>query len=155
MRPPWLSVTSGTEELLPGTQGTVEAGLGSSRRSLVPAQQVSLLLRVRNTTRPLDSRDFEVRVTVPVVDAPFEVRAEPALLRARDHAPSVCSVVVDNARSNQWAQVQLSAGTPKTWSVPPGPPRSSVCPRAERPAPTCGSRRPRPDRVPRSAARSR
>ena len=107
--PAWLSVTSGTEELLPGTQGTVEAALRIESSVLVPAQQVSLGLRVRNTTRLPDSRDFEVRVTVPVVDAPFEVRAEPALLRARDHAPPVCAVVVSNARSNQWAQVQLSA----------------------------------------------
>ena len=58
------------------------------------------------------------------------MRAEPALLRARDHARPVCAVVVTNARSNQWAQVQLSAADSEdvvrpTWAspqlrVPPG-----------------------------------
>ena len=122
--PPWLSVDlrhRGAPARDPGHRRGAAAG--SSRQSLVPAQQVSVLLRVRNTTATLDSRDLPVRVTVPVVDAPFEVRAEPALLRARDHAPSVCSVVVDNSRSNQWAQVQLSAGDPEdvvrpTWASP-------------------------------------
>jgi len=128
--PPWLAVSPGQLELLPGAQGVVAAGLRIASASLVPAQQLPVWLRVRNTTGRLAFRDIPVRVTVPVVDAPVEVRAEPRLLRAHDLSPAVCTVVVDNSRSNRWANVLLSAGDAEhvvraTWvspqlQVPPG-----------------------------------
>ena len=108
--PAWLAVRPGRAELLPGAQGMVVADLRIESPTLVPAQQEAVLLRVRNTTGRSAYRDLWVRVTVPVLDAPIEVRAEPRLLRARDLAPADCMVVVDNSRSNRWAHVQLSAG---------------------------------------------
>ena len=108
--PVWLAVDPGRAELLPGARGMVVAQLRIESPTLVPAQQEAVLLRVRNTTGRSAYRDLWVRVTVPVLDAPIEVRAEPRLLRARDLSPAVCTVVVDNSRSNRWAHVQLSAG---------------------------------------------
>jgi hypothetical protein len=67
---------------------------------------------------------------VPVVAAPVGLRAEPRLLRTRDLTPALCTVVVDNSRSNHWARVRLSASDPEqvvraAWrspelDVPPG-----------------------------------
>ena len=121
--PPWLEVRPGTTELLPSTSGTVTAELRIVSSTLVPAQKLVLLVRLRNTTGRFAYRDMAVRVTVPVVEAPFQVRAEPQLIRARDHSEGVCTVVVENPRSNRWARVRLSATDPEqavrtTWRLP-------------------------------------
>jgi hypothetical protein len=128
--PPWLEVRPGTAELLPSTSGTVTAELRIVSSALVPAQQLPLLVRLRNTTGRFAYRDMAVQVTVPIVEAPFVVRTEPRLIRAHDHAAAVCTVVVENPRSNRWARVRLSAADPEqavrsTWhspelDVPPG-----------------------------------
>ena len=146
--PPWLEVRPGTTELLPSTSGTVTADLRIVSSTLVPAQKLVLLVRLRNTTGRFAYRDMSVRVTVPVVEAPFQVRAEPQLIRARDHSAGVCTVVVENPRSNRWARVRLSAADPEqavrtTWrlpelDVPPGgEARTDV--RFEAPPPNPGS----------------
>lgn len=128
--PPWLEVTPGTAELLPASSGTVAAQLRVVAQTLVPAQTLTLVVRVSNNTGGSTYRDLPVTVTVPVVTAPIGVRAEPQTLRVRDTAPGVCRVVVSNAGTNRWAQVGLSAADPEqvvraTWSsaqvqVPPG-----------------------------------
>jgi hypothetical protein len=128
--PPWLEVRPGRTELLPSTTGTVVTQLRIASPTLVAAQQLTILLRVRNTNGRLSYRDLPVRVTVPVVSAPLELHAEPRLLRSRDLSPAVCTVMVGNLRSNRWAQVQLSASDPEqvvraAWGsvqlqVPPG-----------------------------------
>ncbi len=128
--PPWLEVTAGKAELLPSTSGTVVTQIRIVSRRLVAAQQLSLVLRVSNTTGRSASRDLPVTVTVPVVTAPIRLRAEPQQLRVRDAAPGVCRVVVSNSGSNRWTQVRLSATDPEqvvraTWrstqlQIPPG-----------------------------------
>jgi hypothetical protein len=128
--PPWLEVRPGQTELLPTTSGTAVAQLRIASSRLVAAQQVSVVLRVQSTTQQAAYQDLPLRVTVPVVTGPLEVRAEPRMLRARDSEPAVCRVVVSNTRSNRWAQVTLTTGDPEqvvraTWEarklqVPPG-----------------------------------
>lgn len=128
--PPWLEVRPGQTELLPSTTSTVVAELRIVSPTLVAAQQLTVLLRIRNTAGRLAYHDIPVRVVVPVVAAPLELHAEPRLLRARDLSSGVCTVVVGNFRSNRWAQVRLSASDPEqvvraAWSspelqVPPG-----------------------------------
>lgn len=146
--PPWLEVRPGTSELLPSTSGTVTAELRIVSPTLVPAQELVLLVRLRNTTGRFAYRDMSVRVTVPVVEAPFQVRAEPQLIRTRDNSSGVCTVVVGNPRSNRWARVQLSAvdaeqAVRSTWRVPEldvppgGEARSDV--RFDAPPPSPGS----------------
>ena len=98
--------------------------------SLVPAQELSVVLRVSNSNGRSTHRDLPVAVTVPVVASPLAIRAEPRQLRVRDAAPGVCRVVVGNSGTNRWAQVRLSATDPEqvvrtTWTspqlqVPPG-----------------------------------
>ena len=146
--PPWLEVRPGTTELMPSASGAVTADLRIVSPTLVPAQKLVLLVRLRNTTGRFAYRDMSVRVTVPVVEAPFQVRAEPQLIRTRDHSPGVCTVVVENPRSNRWSRVRLSAADPEqavraTWrlpelDVPPGgEARTDV--RFEAPPPNPGS----------------
>ena len=146
--PPWLEVRPGTTELMPSASGAVTADLRIVSPTLVPAQKLVLLVRLRNTTGRFAYRDMSVRVTVPVVEAPFQVRAEPQLIRTRDHSPGVCTVVVENPRSNRWSRVVLSAADPEqavraTWrlpelDVPPGgEARTDV--RFEAPPPNPGS----------------
>jgi hypothetical protein len=128
--PPWLDVRPARTELLPGTTGTIEAVLRIVSPILVAAQQLPLLLRVRNLAGQSAYRDIPVRVTVPVVAVPITLRAEPRLARMHDHSPVMCTVVVDNSRSNRWANVRLSASDPEqvvraSWraeqlQVPPG-----------------------------------
>lgn len=128
--PPWLTVEPGSVELLPGTQGVVEAVVRVDSATLVPAQQVPLLLRARTLTAQPAYRDLPVRVTVPVVDGPVTLRTEPQLIRTRGLTPGVCTVVVANPTSNRWKQVRMSAEDPEnvvhaTWvsselQVPPG-----------------------------------
>lgn len=120
--PSWLEVRPGRAELLPSTSGTVATELRVVSRGLVPAQQLSVTLRISNTTGRSTYRDLPVVVTVPVVTAPIGVRTEPRLLRARDGAEGTCRVVVSNSGSNRWAQVRLSASDPEqvvraTWST--------------------------------------
>jgi hypothetical protein len=128
--PTWLEVRPGRTELLPTATGTVVAQLRIASSTLVPAQQVSVMMRVHSTTQQSEYRDLPVSITVPVVTAPLGVRAEPRILRVRDLSPVACTVVVSNTRSNRWAQVRLTASDPEqvvavTWEprklqVPPG-----------------------------------
>jgi len=146
--PSWLEVTPGSAELLPASSGTVVAQLRIVAQALVPAQTISLAVRVSNTTGRSSYRDLPVIVTVPVVTAPIGVRAEPAELRVRDSSPGVCRVIVSNTGTNRWAQVQLTASDPEqvvraTWGsarvqVPPGG-EESVEVRLDAPPPAPGA----------------
>ncbi len=128
--PSWLEFRAGRTELLPGTTGSVEAMLRIMSPTMVAAQELPLLLRVRNLAGQPAYRDIPVRVTVPVLAAPLTLLAEPRLVRVQDNAPVTCTVVVDNSRSNHWADVRLSANDPEqvvraSWrtqhlQVPPG-----------------------------------
>ncbi len=145
--PSWLKVKAGKAELLPSSSGTVVAELSLVSHGLVPAQQLSVVLRVSNSNGRSTYRDLPVAVSVPVVTAPLVLRAEPRQLRVRDPGPGVCRVVVSNAGTNRWAQIRLSATDPEqvvrtTWSsaqlqVPPGGEESTEV-RFEAPLPEPG-----------------
>lgn len=130
--PSWLEVASSRTELLPSTSGTMAAQLRLVSSRLVPAQKLALVLRVSNASGRSTYRDLPVAVTVPVVTAPIQVRAEPRQLRVRDTAAGVCRVVVSNTGTNRWAQVRLAATDPEqvvraTW----GPPQLQIPPGGE------------------------
>lgn len=145
--PPWLEFTPGRAELLPSTTGTLVAQMRIASGGPVPAQKLALVLRVHNTTGRTTYYEMSVALTVPVVTAPIQLRAEPRLLRVRDTSPGVCRVIVSNSGTNRWAQVQLSAGDPEqvvraTWTsqllqVPPGGEEATEV-RFDAPAPAPG-----------------
>lgn len=127
--PAWLEVVADRVALLPGAHEQVGAQLRVKSRTLIPAQGVHALLRVRNTTGSLAAQDLPVEVIVPAVDVAVELRAEPSLVRVIDLATGACTIVVDNSHGNTWVQVRMSAIDPEgavevDWS----PPKVQVAP---------------------------
>jgi hypothetical protein len=99
--PAWLIVESDPIHLLPGSEEALTVRMRVSSTTLLPAQQIDLMLRVRSMTQAGVQRDLPIEVTVPVVDVPVQLRAEPRLIRVRDTDTAKCTVVVDNSRSNR------------------------------------------------------
>jgi P pilus assembly chaperone PapD len=99
--PTWLIVASDPIHLLPGTEETLTVRMRVSSTTLLPAQQLELVLRVRSMAQAGVQQDLPIEVTVPIVDVPVQLRAEPRLLRVRDTDTAKCTVVVDNSRSNR------------------------------------------------------
>jgi P pilus assembly chaperone PapD len=99
--PPWLLVDSDPVHLLPGTEQEVPVRMRVNSTTLLPAQQVDVVLRVRSMTQAGVQLDVPIQVTVPIVDVPVQLRAEPRLLRIRDTDTSKCTILVDNSRSNR------------------------------------------------------
>jgi hypothetical protein len=99
--PPWLLVESDPIHLLPGSEQELPVRMRVNSTTLLPAQQVDVVLRVRSMTQAGVQQDVPIDVTVPIVDVPVQLRAEPRLLRVRDTDASRCTIVVDNSRSNR------------------------------------------------------
>jgi P pilus assembly chaperone PapD len=99
--PAWLIVESDPVHLLPGTDQALPVRLRVNSTTLLPAQQVDVVLRVRSMTQVGAHQDVPIEVTVPIVDVPVQLRAEPRLLRVRDTDASRCTIMIDNSRSNR------------------------------------------------------
>jgi len=99
--PGWLRVESDPIHLLPGTEEALAVRLRVNSTTLLPAQQIPLMLRVRSMTQAGVQQEVPIEVTVPIVDIPVQLRAEPRLLRVKDTETSRCTILVDNSRSNR------------------------------------------------------
>ena len=111
--PTWLIVESDEVQLLPGTEEALSVRMRVVSPTLVPAQQLRLVLSIRSTSQAPAHLDLPVLVTVPVLDVPVGLRAEPRLLRVRDRDTAACTVLVDNSRSNRPAKLQFSGSDPE------------------------------------------
>lgn len=111
--PPWLEVAADQLRLFPATDEALAVRLRVDPDVPVPAQQVPLLLRLRSLTAAPAHQDLRVRLTVPVVAAPVQLRVEPRLLRVRDTDRAECRLVVDNEHSNSPVRVRLSGTDPE------------------------------------------
>ncbi|MCK0113069.1 hypothetical protein MWU75_13040 [Ornithinimicrobium sp. F0845] len=128
--PPWLVVTPGRLQLLPGTDEVVVVHLSIRPEDLVPVQRARLRLRVQGESAVPLRRDASVDLVIGAVAAPLELRLEPSTLRGRDSTTALFRVVVDNRRSNQAQFVQFTGHdpelaarfvfTPPELEVPPG-----------------------------------
>jgi hypothetical protein len=128
--PPWLLVTPGRVQLLPGTEEQVQMLLSIRAEDLVPVQRARLRLRVQGESAAELRRDARVDLIVGAVTAPPQLRLEPSTLRARDSTTALFRVVVDNRRSNEPLLVHLAGSdpelaaqfrfTPPRLEVPPG-----------------------------------
>ncbi len=99
--PAWLIVESDEAHLLPGSEGTLTVRMRVNSTTLLPAQQIDLRLRVHSVTQASVRQDLPIQVTVPIVDIPVQLRAEPRLLRIKDTDSGRCTIEVDNSRSNR------------------------------------------------------
>lgn len=111
--PGWLSVESSELHLLPGVEGAMAVRMRIVSEALVPAQRNKLVLRVRSLSQAPARADLGVWVTIPVVDVPVLLRAEPRLLRVRDRDTADCRLLIDNTRSNRRVHLQFSGSDPE------------------------------------------
>jgi hypothetical protein len=128
--PAWLTVKSNQVQLLPGTDAVLDVQLRAKAETLVPAQQLRVALRVASMAQAPAHVDLPVGLTVPVVEAPVQLRAEPRLLRLRDRDTAEFAVTADNAGSNRTVTLRFSAADPElavrcrfdppTLELPPG-----------------------------------
>ena len=106
--PHWLQVEPAQLRLLPGSEEVLLARMRVSSTTLVPAQQLHVTLRIRSLSQAPAQAELPVQVTVPAIDAPVRLHAEPSVLRVRDRDTASCTVVVDNSMSNQLVQLRFS-----------------------------------------------
>ncbi len=111
--PGWLAAEASQLSLLPGAEDTLTVRLRVVSPTLVPAQQVRVLLRITSLSQSPAHTDLPVTVTVPVVDAPVRLRAEPRLLKIRDTDIAEFAVLVDNSSSNRTARLVFSGSDPE------------------------------------------
>lgn len=128
--PGWLLVDSGQLQLLPGTRETLPVQLRIVSPALVPAQRFRAVLQVHSTVQDSALIELPLDITVPVVEAPVQLRAEPQLVRVRDQDTAESMIMVDNSRSNRPVSLTFSGSDaelavrfsfqPKTLEVGPG-----------------------------------
>ncbi len=111
--PEWLSVKSTPIELLPGTDDLLRIRFQVTASRLVPAQQLTVPVRVRAMNEPLAVVELPVVVTVSVVDAPLQLRAEPRLIRVQDRPDATLTLTLDNSLSNRSVRAELAGTDPE------------------------------------------
>ncbi|GAA1135876.1 zinc ribbon domain-containing protein [Ornithinicoccus hortensis] len=147
--PPWLRVTPGRVQLLPGTDEAVQVHLAIRAEDLVPVQRARLRFRVQGESAVSLRRDVSVDLVVGAVSAPLGMRVEPSTLRARDSTTALFRVILDNRRNNEAVRVRLGGSdpemeasfrfTPPELEVPPGAALAARV-RVEAPLPEPGER---------------
>ena len=110
--PNWLVVEAEQLRLLPQAEGTLTIRLRAVSAGLVIAQRLRVLLVVRSLSQAPAQIELPVEITVPAVDRPLRLRAEPSLLRLRDDAPGTFTVRADNP-SNRTVRLRLSGSDPE------------------------------------------
>ncbi|GAA1432278.1 hypothetical protein GCM10009616_21350 [Microlunatus lacustris] len=111
--PPWLALESDQVQLLPGTDDGLPVLLRVVSPTLVPAQLLTQVLRVRSLGQAPAHLDVTVQVTVPVLDVPVDLRAQPRLLRTRDSEGAESALLVDNTGSNRTATLRFAGLDPE------------------------------------------
>ena len=111
--PGWLICEPAQLSLLPGAEDAMMIRLRVVSPTMVPAQQLELKLRVKSLSQSPAGTDLPIMVTVPVVDAPVRLRAEPRLLRIKDTDEAEFTIFVDNAGSNRTARLTLTGSDPE------------------------------------------
>ncbi len=108
--PPWLIVESDRVHLFPNSEGPLAVRMRIKRTEsakLVRAQKIDVTLRVHSMEQAGVWQDVPIEVTVPVVDNPVQLRAEPRLIRMKDTGSGHCTIEVHNP-SNAPKQIRLS-----------------------------------------------
>jgi hypothetical protein len=111
--PAWLKVESSQVQLLPGTSDALSVSLRVVSETLVPAQQVQLVLRIRTLSTDPVHQDLPVLVTVPVIDAPVRLQPQPRMLRVRDKEAAEFTLTVDNSSANRPVRLRFSGSDPE------------------------------------------
>jgi hypothetical protein len=111
--PQWLRVESSQVRVLPGGEEALPVIMRAISPTLVPAQRIQIMLRIRSLNRGPAHAVLPILITVPLLDAPVRLHAEPNVLRVRDSDSATCTVVVDNSSSNHPVQVRFAGSDPE------------------------------------------
>jgi hypothetical protein len=111
--PEWLQLETSQVRLLPGTEDVLTVTARVASATLVPAQRLPLLLRIRSMSQAPAHLDLPIMVIVPILDVPVRLLAQPSLLRVRDRDTAECTVVVDNSNSNRPVRLRFSGNDPE------------------------------------------
>lgn len=110
--PSWLVVEAEPLRLLPDTAEPMRVRLRIAAQRPPRAGTGTVHLRVRSLTQVPAAATAEVAITVPVLDAPVTLRAEPSLVRIRDIDVARFVLVLANP-ANRPAEVRLSGTDPE------------------------------------------
>jgi hypothetical protein len=111
--PRWLQLESSQVRVLPGSQEALPVIMRVVSPTLVPAQRIQIILRIRSLSRGPAHAVLPVSITVPVLDAPVRLHAEQTVLRVRDRDSATCTVVVDNSGSNHPVHLRFAGSDPE------------------------------------------
>ena len=111
--PEWLTVEPSQVRLLPGVEDAPPVRMRVTSATLVPAQRLHVLLRIRSMSQAPAHADVPVLVIVPVLDVPVRLNPQPRLLRVRDRDTAECTISVDNSSSNRPVQLRFAGTDPE------------------------------------------
>jgi hypothetical protein len=128
--PPWLTVSHGEANLLPGVLRTVTVTFAITPGVLAVAQRVTVPLSVRSGVDATRATQLSIAVTVPRSGPAATLVAQPNLIRLEDTSEGSFRLRVDNRAAN-FGRQYLLAGTdpegvvrldfvPPAVDVPPG-----------------------------------
>jgi hypothetical protein len=111
--PQWLEVESSQVRVIPGGEEALPVIMRAVSPTLVPAEQIPIMLRIRSLSQAPAHAGLPVLITVPVVDVPVRLHAEPSVLRVRDRDSATCRVMVDNSGSNHPVHLRFTGSDPE------------------------------------------
>ena len=111
--PRWLQIESSQIRILPGSEEALPVIMRVVSPTLVPAQRIQIMLRLRSLSQPPAQAVVPVVITVPVLDVPVRLHAEPGVLQVRDRDSATCTVVVDNSGSNHPVNLRFAGSDPQ------------------------------------------
>jgi hypothetical protein len=111
--PPWLQVESSQVHVLPDSEEPLSITMRVASPAPVPAQQIQLTVRIWSLSQAPAHVLLPLVITVPVLDVPVRLYAEPSVLRALDQDSATCKLVMDNSASNRPVQLHLVGSDPK------------------------------------------
>jgi hypothetical protein len=111
--PPWLTVSHGEANLLPGVLRTVPVVLSITPGVLALAQRVTVPLYVRSGVDPTRATPLSIAVTVPRAGPGATLVAQPNLIRLEDASEGSFRLRLDNRGANYDRRYALTGTDPE------------------------------------------
>jgi hypothetical protein len=106
--PPWLTLSHPEVTLMPGTTELATATFAMTPEALIPAQTITVGLRVCSERDAARFTELPVTVTVPRSGSAVTVTTRPAAVRLVDQTTGSVEVLLDNTSSNYPHNVALA-----------------------------------------------
>jgi hypothetical protein len=106
--PPWLTLSHPEVTLMPGTTELIIAKFAMAPGALIPAQTITVGLRVCSQRDAARFTELPVKVTVPQSGSAVTVTTRPTAVRLVDQTTGSVEVLLDNTSSNYPHNVALA-----------------------------------------------